>query len=85
MWDMTNIPAYSFSDPDYQRFTYNEYYGVNCWIQAGSQWPGRVSDLDYNRQEGYLQMQQEFQDINLVEVDENIVILPLLNIYDKGY
>ncbi len=77
MWDMTNIPAYSFSDPDYQRFTYSEYYGenrfkggvsvqLNGWIWAGSLWPGRVSDSDYNKREGYLQRQEEFQDVNLV-------------------
>ncbi|KAL7427990.1 hypothetical protein ACHAXH_000754 [Discostella pseudostelligera] len=96
MWDMTNIPAYSFSDPDYQRFTYSEYYGenyfnggvsaqLNGWIPAGSLWPGRVSDSDYNRQEGYLQRQQEFQDADLVEIDGNLVVIPFLNIYDKGY
>ena len=96
MWDMTNIPAYSFSDPDFQRFTYSEYYGENCfkggvsvqlngWIRAGSLWPGRVSDSDYNRREGYLQRQQEFQDADLVEVDGKLVVIPFLNIYDKGY
>jgi hypothetical protein len=96
MWDMANIPAFSFSDPDYQQFTYSEYYGENCckggmsvqlngWIWAGSLWPGKVSDSDYNRQEGYLQWQKEFQDKDLVETDGNLVILPFLNIYGKGY
>jgi hypothetical protein len=96
MWDMTNIPAYSISNPDYQQFTYSEYHGENCfkggvsiqlnsWIRAGSLWQGKVSDLDYNRQEGYLQQQQKFQDIDLVEIDGDLVVLPFLNIYDKGY
>ncbi len=58
---------------------------LNRWIWAGSLWPGRVSDSDYNRQEGYLQQQQECQDINLVGLDGNLVVLPFLNIYDKGY
>jgi hypothetical protein len=95
MWDMTNIPAYSFSDPDYQRFTYSEYYGenyfnggvsvqLNGWIPAGSLWPGRLSDSDYNRREGYFQRQQEFQDADLVEIDGKLLVIPFLNVYDKG-
>ena len=96
MWDMTNIPAYSFTDADFQRFTYSEYYGENCfkggvsvqlngWTQAGALWPGRVSDSDYNRREGYLQTQQEFQERDLVEIDGKLEVLPFLNVYDKGY
>jgi hypothetical protein len=93
---MTNIPGYSFSNQDYQQFTYSEYYGENCfkggmsvqlngWIWDGSLWPGRVSDSDYNRQEGYLQWQLEFHNVDPVEIDGNLVVLPFLNIYDKGY
>ena len=96
MWDMSNIPAYSFWDADFQPLTYSEYYGENCfkggisvqlnsWIQAGALWPGRVSDSDYNRREGYLQKQQEFQESNLVEIDGKLEVLPFLNVYDKGY
>ena len=96
MWDMTNIPAYSFSDADFQRLTFSDYYGENCfkggvsvqlngWMRAGALWPGRVSDSDYNRREGYLQRQQEFQESNLVEIDGKVDVLPFLNVYDKGY
>ena len=96
MWDMTNLPAYSFSDADFQQFTYSECYGENCfkggvsvqlnsWIQEGALWTGRVSDSDYNRREGYLQKQQEFQEIDLVEIDGKLDVLPFLNVYDKGY
>ena len=96
MWDMTNIPAYSFSDADFQRLTFSEYYGENCfkggvsvqlngWMRAGALWPGRVSDSDYNRREGYLQRQQEFQESDLVEIDGKVDVLPFLNVYDKGY
>jgi hypothetical protein len=80
MWDMPNILSYSFSDADFQRFTYSKYYRengfkggisvqLNGWIQAGTLWLGRVSDSDYSRQEGYLQKQHEFQESNLVEID----------------
>ena len=31
MWDMTNIPAYAFSDADLNRFTYSIYYDMNCF------------------------------------------------------
>ena len=96
MWDMTNISAYSFSDADFQRLTFSDYYGENCfkgivsvqlngWMRAGALWPGRVSDLDYNRREGYLQRQQEFQESDLVEIDGKVDVLPFLNVYDKGY
>ena len=44
-------------------------------------WTGAVSDSDYNRREGYLEKQQEFQQTDLVEMR----VVPFLNIYDKGY
>ena len=55
------------------------------WMRAGSLWPGRVSDSDYNRREGYLQRQQEFQESELVEIDGKVDVLPFLNVYHKGY
>ena len=96
MWDMTNISAYSFSDADFQRLTFSDYYGENCfkggvsvqlngWMRAGALWPGRVSDSDYNRREGYLQRQEKFQERDLVEIDGKVNVLPFLNVYDKGY
>ena len=92
MWDMTNVPAYSFTDADLQRISYSQYYGENCfkggiftqlcgWQGVADLWTGAVSDSDYNRREGYLERQEEFQQIDLVDNE----VLPFLNIYDKGY
>ena len=44
-----------------------------------------MSDSDYNRREGYLQRQQEFQESDLVEIDGKVDVLLFLNVYDKGY
>ena len=60
MWDMTNIPAYAFSDADLNRFTYSVYYAMNCfkggifvqlcgWMGTAHLWVGAVSDTDYNK------------------------------------
>ena len=92
MWDMTNIHAYAFTDADLQRFTFNQYYAENClkggiftqcggWHGVYDLWMGAVSDTDYNRRAGYVQQQEEFQNIDLVEGQ----VIPFLNIYDKGY
>ena len=96
MWDMTNIPAYAFTDTDLQRLTYSDYYGMNCfkggvfvqlcgWMGTADLWPGRVTDSDYNRREGYLQRQSEFQEHDKVIMNGEEVTVPWLNIYDKGY
>ncbi len=66
MWNMTNLLAYAFLDTDLQRLTYSKYYGMNCfkggvfvqpcgWMGTADLWPGTVTDLDYNRREGYLE------------------------------
>lgn len=92
----TMIPAYAFSDTDLQRLTYSEYYGMNCfkggvfvqlcgWMGTADLWPGRVTDSDYNRREGYLQQQSEFQEHDKVIRNGEEVTVPWLNIYDKGY
>ena len=89
---MTNIHAYAFTDADLQRFTYNQYYAENClkgdiftqcggWHGVYDLWMGAVSATDYNRRAGYVQQQEEFQNIDLVEGQ----VLPFLNIYNKGY
>jgi len=77
-WDMTDIVAYEFTDPDMQRITYSQYYGHNCfkggiftqfcgWHGNFDLWTGAVSDSDYNRRSGYLQAQEQFQNEDLVE------------------
>ena len=93
---MTNIPAYAFTDTDLQRLTYSEYYGMNCfkggvfvqlcgWMGTANLWPGRVTDSDYNRREGYLEQQREFQEHDKIIRNGEEVTVPWLNIYDKGY
>ena len=96
--DMTNIPAYAFSDADFNRMTYSVYYAMNCfkggvgnqlcgWNVVGDLWPGAVSDTQYNSQEGYLKDQENFQNIDLVQVskDGSWEVVPFTNVYDKGY
>ena len=73
MWDMTNIPAYGFSDAHFNRLTYSKYYAQNCfkggigtqlcgWIVTANLWTGAVSDTDFNkRAPGYLQEQEHFR------------------------
>jgi hypothetical protein len=97
-WDMTNIPAYGFTDADFNRMTYSSYYAMNCfkggvgnqlcsWIVAGNLWPGAVSDTQYHREEGYLKEQETFQNDDLVQVttEGSHEVLPFTNILDKGY
>jgi len=90
--DMTNIPAYGFSDADLSRITYSKYYAMNCfkggiycqlcgWIGTADLWTGAVSDTDYNKRAGYLEQQQQYQNEDLV----NGKIIPWTNVYDKGY
>ncbi|KAL9186550.1 hypothetical protein ACHAXT_005788 [Thalassiosira profunda] len=92
MWDMTNIPAFGFSDADFNRMTYSKYYNQNCfkggvgnqlcgWIVVAPLWTGAVSDTMYNERAGYLQEQMEFQAVDLV----NGHVVPWTNVYDKGY
>ena len=92
MWDMTNIPAFGFSDAGYNRITFSKYYNQNCfkggvfaqlcgWIGTWSLWTGAVSDTDYNKRAGYIQNQKQFALNDLV----NSKLVPFTNIYDKGY
>lgn len=96
MWDMTGITAYAFSNSDYQRLTFSTYYNENCfkggifcqpcgWMGTINAWTGGVSDSDYNRREGYLKQQQQFQEKDLVTIDGQERVVRFLNIYDKGY
>ena len=98
MWDMTNVSAYGFTSAHWQSLTYSTYYGENCfksgvfcqpcgWMGVVDLWTGGVSDSDFNRRAGYLKMQQQFQEKDLVTFDGELEPkeVPFLNIYDKGY
>jgi hypothetical protein len=52
---------------------------------AANLWPGRVTDFDYNRREGYLEQQSEFQHNHKIMKNGEEVTEPFLNIYDKSY
>lgn len=95
-WDMTNIPAYEFSDAHWQSLTFSSYYNENCfkagvfvqlcgWMGVTDAWTGSISDTDFNRREGYLKKQQQFQEKDLVIVDGHPKVVPFLNVYNKGY
>ena len=96
MWDMTNVSAYQFTDSDLQRLTFSEYYGECCfkggvftqlmgWQGVADLWTGRITDTDYTKREGYLTRQREFQERDKVKVDGEEIVLPFINIYDKGF
>jgi hypothetical protein len=96
MWDMTNVTAYQFTDSDLQRLTYSDYYGECClkggvftqlmgWQGVADLWTGRVTDSDYTKREGYLRHQREFQERDKVDIDSEEVVVPFLNIHDKGF
>ncbi len=96
MCDMTNVPAFQFTDLNLQRFTYSEYYGQCCFKGSvftqlmGGQgvrdlWTGRVTDTDYTKRERLLQLQRAFQESNKVIIDGEERILPFLIIFDKGF
>ncbi|EJK48707.1 hypothetical protein THAOC_32473 [Thalassiosira oceanica] len=96
MWDMTNIPACAFSDPNMNRITYSVYYAMNCfkggvfvqlcgWMGTAPLWTGAVSDTDYNKRAGYIKEQHQFARDDLVMVDGVRGYRAFLNIYDKGY
>ena len=92
MWDMTNVSAPAFTDAKLQRTTYSEYYAENCfkggvfcqmsgWIGNDDLWGGGVSDSHYNQHAGYLNDQEEFQKLDIVEGR----VVPFVNVLDRGY
>ena len=96
MWDMTNISAVAFSDPNANRITYSVYYAMNCfkggvfvqlcgWMGTAPLWTGAVSDTDYNKRAGYMQEQEVYAKDDLVMVNGVPGYRAFLNIYDKGY
>ncbi len=90
-WDMTNVPAYKFSDASLYRVTYNQYYGENCgkpgvgiqlcgWTLLWKLWTGAVEDGTYHSESGYIQAQKEFQEADLVDGK----VIKFHNILDRG-
>ena len=89
---MTNIPAFGFTDADCHRITYSRYYNQNCfkggvfaqlcgWVGTYDLWTGAVSDTDYNKRAGYLKIQKQYAENDMVDSK----LVPFTNIYDKGY
>jgi hypothetical protein len=87
MWDMTNVPAYQFSDSNHQLLTYSEYCGQCCfkggvftqlmgWQGVADLWPGRVTDTDYTKREGFLVTQRIFQENDKVVIDGEERVIP---------
>ena len=92
MWDMTNVPAYTFTDGATQRATYSEYYAMNClkagifimlcgWLGNEDLWGGAVTDSDYHNQAGYLKEQQRHQESDLIMG----AVIEFLNLLDRGF
>ena len=82
MRDMTNIPAFGFTNADCNQITCSQYYNQICgWIGTYDLWSGAVSDTDYNKRAGYLKIQKQYTEIDLVDSK----LVPFTNIYDKGY
>ena len=99
MWDDTNIPATSPSDPEINKHLYSQYYG-GCVAKAGvgllttgwqcgtDPYAGNICDSDYMIR-GKLSPDSEF---SILEEMENFVEkcpvhsdIPFSNILDKGY
>lgn len=66
MLDMTNIPAFGYSNANSNQIMFSKYYNQKCfkggvfaqlcgWIGTWSLWNGAVSDMDYNKWTGYIQ------------------------------
>ena len=92
MWDMTNVLVVKFEAAALQQATFSEYYSENCfkggvgiqlceWLIAWDLWGGGVSDTDYNARAGYLAVQQQFQEWDLVfdaEKDDHTILAFLI-------
>jgi hypothetical protein len=92
MHDMTNVPLMKASDPELQRATHNRYYGMNCakggihtqpcgWEGTIELYTGHIEDSAYVEKAKIFEDQQEFAARDLV----NGVLVPFINIFDKGY
>ena len=91
-WDMTSISMPKSGDAQMQRLTYSSYYANNVfkggiglqqcgWIVTHDLWTGCVSDTAYQEKSGIFEMQQQFSEEDFV----NGILIPFLNIFDKGY
>ena len=92
MWDMTNVPSYTFTSGTTQRATYSEYYAMNClkagicimvcgWLGNENLWGRTVTDSDYHNKAGYLEEQKRHQESNLAMG----AVIELLNLLGRGF
>lgn len=89
---MTSISMPKPGDAQMQRLTYSSYYANNVfkggiglqqcgWILTHNLLTGYVSNTAYQEKSGIFEMQQRFSDKDFV----NGILVPFLNIFDKGY
>jgi hypothetical protein len=55
------------------------------WQRVRDLWTGRITDMDYTKREGYLQVQWAFQERDIATIQGEERILPFLIIFDKGF
>lgn len=92
MWDNTDVRLKTPAHSNLQRTTYLDYYRGNVgkgitflllcgWLGTHELWEGAVSDTNYFRQSGILQLQDQYVDL----YNSNTVDIKWTNILDRGY
>ena len=96
-WDMTSIDMPKLGDAQMQQLTYSSYFANNVfkgaiglqqcgWIVTHNLWTRCMSDTAYQEKSGIFEMQQKFSEQKFSEQDlVNEILIPFLNIFDKGY
>ena len=90
--NMTNVPAVQFSHAAAQHMTYSNYYGLCCikggvsimlcsWLLVALLWGRGVSDSGYSRRERYLEAQDKFAEMDLMDGEKKT----FMNILDRRY
>ena len=93
MHDMSDMPMNRAADAELNRALYSSYYGGPCakggiftqlcgWEGTYELFTGSVGDSDYVRQSGILELQENFQNI---DIDHNGKVIKFINLFDKGY
>ena len=93
MHDMSDMPLNGAADAEFDRALYSSYYGGPCakggiftqlcgWEGTYELFTGSVGDSDYVRQSGILELQENFQNI---DIDHNGKVIKFINLFDKGY